>query len=129
MTSPAAPPSKLLRRTHVLRLTEKHGAGISVAPGDHVALAEAIITLSGNRAKQGEARAASSALGERFRWDRVLAPLERFVDQPHTRNARGETGVSGRRRAAIVYSLAVAGLGIRHGLWRRALGKLSGKKH
>jgi glycosyltransferase involved in cell wall biosynthesis len=99
-------------------------AGLVVPPGDHQALAGAMVRLAEDMELRRAASAASADLGRRFRWDRVLEPLARFVDAPHTRTSRGEQGLPGRRRAAAGYAVAVAGLGIRHGLWRRALGKL-----
>jgi glycosyltransferase involved in cell wall biosynthesis len=106
-------------------LAAENGAGISVPPGDPEALAEAIVSMAGNGVMREEAGSASANLGEHFRWDRVFAPLERFVEQPHTRHSRGEKGAAFRsRRSAVNYSVAVAALGARYGLWRRALRKL-----
>lgn len=106
-------------------LVNRNGAGTSVPPGDHEALAEAIVTLAENRDVRMKAQTASQNLGDRFRWDRVFAPLERFVDRPHTCRSRGERGTAPHGRlSALWYSMAVAALGTRYGLWRRALGKL-----
>ena len=106
-------------------LAVESGAGITVPPENPEALAEAIISLAGNRRMQEEAASASAKLGERFCWDRVFNPLERFVDQPHTRHSRGEHGARFRSgRSTIRYAIAVTALGARYGLWRRALGKL-----
>jgi len=99
-------------------------AGLVVPPGDHEALAGAMIRLTEDRELRRAAGAAAADLGRRFRWNRVFQPLTRFVDEPHTRMSRGERGPTGRRRAAAAYTAAVIGLGMRHGLWRRALGKL-----
>jgi glycosyltransferase involved in cell wall biosynthesis len=102
-----------------------HGAGTVVRPGDAEALAAAIIDLHDDGERRAAAGAAASALGQRYRWDRVFTPLERFVDRPHTRRSRGESGgAPGGRMAALGYALSVAALGMRHGLWRRALGKI-----
>lgn len=101
------------------------GAGIVVPPGDAEALAAAIIDLHDDGERRSAAGAAASALGQRYRWNRVFTPLERFVARPHTRRSRGEAGgAPGGRRAALGYVLSVAALGVGHGLWRRALGKL-----
>jgi glycosyltransferase involved in cell wall biosynthesis len=106
-------------------LVVRNGAGIGTAPGDAEALATAILTLVENREQREAAGAASAELGRRFRWDQVFAPLEQFVDRPHTRRSRGESGTAASGPlAAVNYSAAVAALGMRYGLWRRALGKL-----
>ncbi len=106
-------------------LAAEHGAGMAVPPEDPQALAEAIVALAENRERREKAGAASAQLGEQYRWDRVFAPLERFVELPHTRRSRGERGTAASGRwSAIRYSLAVAALGVRYGLWRRALRKL-----
>ena len=52
--------------------------------------------------------------------------LETYLDNPHTRRSRSERISGAGRRGALRYYTAVAALGVRHGLWRRALGKLSG---
>lgn len=101
------------------------GAGVVVRPGDVEAMAAAIIGLRDDRERRDAAGSASAELGRRYRWDRNFTPLERFVDQPHTRRSRGEAGgAPGGRRAALGYALSVAALGVRHGLWRRALRKV-----
>jgi glycosyltransferase involved in cell wall biosynthesis len=106
-------------------LVKHNGAGLIVAPGDAEALAAAIVTLAEDRELRTRAEAASISLGRRYCWDRVFAPLERFVDRPHTRRSRGEQGAAHSGwLSALGYSMALAALGVRYGLWRRALGKL-----
>ncbi len=59
-------------------LLEDAGAGIAVAPYDRRALSEAIVSLR-DQCLRTRMSKASRELGERFRWDRVVAPLIRML--------------------------------------------------
>lgn len=66
----------------VARLVADHGAGWVVPPGDSGALAEAISALL-SRPEEVERRVrAGLALARLFSWERVLAPLVAFCENP-----------------------------------------------
>lgn len=61
---------------------EDAGAGIAVPPGDVDALEEALFALLSDDARRDSCAAASSALADRYRWSKVLAPIIEFCRAP-----------------------------------------------
>lgn len=66
----------------VARLMEVHGAGWVVPPGDAGALAASLREALAGGGLVAQKRAAARELAETFAWERVLAPLIRFLAAP-----------------------------------------------
>ena len=66
------------------RLVQQHGLGITVPPEDVEALAEAIRRLRDDRELYEGCRQAVAALAPEMTWERALAPIVAFAEQPRT---------------------------------------------
>lgn len=63
-------------------LVDAEGLGVVVAPGDPVALEEALWRVLDDASLSLEARRNAARVRERFEWSVVLAPLVEFCDRP-----------------------------------------------
>jgi glycosyltransferase involved in cell wall biosynthesis len=63
-------------------LVRSRGLGLVVPPGDHVALADAILLLLDHGDFREQCRMALQEVRDEFRWSRVAEPLRRFAAAP-----------------------------------------------
>jgi hypothetical protein len=61
---------------------EQHGLGRVVPPGDPAALAGALLELLDRPGLRAELAPRFAAVAGQFRWERVVAPIARFLEQP-----------------------------------------------
>lgn len=110
---------------------ERHGAGLTVAPGDAEALAEAVRRLAGDRALRERCAAASRWRARELTWSAVVQPLSRWCEHPRPAPDRAAQGgspvrppvaLTGDEPRTAVHAAArhVRALGFRSRLRRRA---------
>ncbi|NWG20306.1 MAG: glycosyl transferase family 1 [Chloroflexi bacterium] len=64
-------------------LVQRHRLGRVVAPGDAMAVAEAIVYLLDDEAERAACAHRARALAREFTWERVVRPLAAFCRRPH----------------------------------------------
>jgi len=84
-------------------MIKQAGAGISIPPKDHEYLARQMVELASSKERRQEMGRASHALGERFRWQTIMANLSSAVERLLARGPKPSSSFRNSLQLASFY--------------------------